>query len=172
MGGVHFCLMSRPEFKKESTGGKKSRLGSFFYISSSRDVCKHSRHKPLPPLSKCQTWIHSHMDTSRSSAGVLQWAGGTTAKTLCTMGGWEGWPVWFTLLQTFSGQDMSDIVPVGAQAASATLTRWSWDICCSLPSGCLLMILPPTLWHRHWHMMGERKSEAMGHLDSISAALV
>lgn len=60
--------------------------GNFCSVSSSRVVSNHSRQKPLPPLCKCQTWLHSHMDTSRSSAGVQNEHGVVLPKH-CVRGG-------------------------------------------------------------------------------------
>lgn len=66
---------------------KMSRLQVAFALSAVQGLCVTTADKkPLPPMCKCQTWLHSHMDTSRSSAGGEEWAAGTTAKTVCA--GW------------------------------------------------------------------------------------
>lgn len=58
-------------------------------------MCNHSRQNPLPPTSKCQTWLHSHMDTSRSSAG--EGGGGAGCRMRRRRGG-GGW--WCTVAKT------------------------------------------------------------------------
>lgn len=65
-----------------------SRLQVTSALSAVQGLCNHRRQKPLPPVCKCQTWLHSHMDSWRR--------------------GWGGvLPVSFALPHLLPGQDMS-----------------------------------------------------------------